>query len=327
MKSKREKLVGVGLGAGFLGAVLLGLKYAIRPPTKARVPDAISPGTFATKVLHTSLGTMVFHEAGSGRPLVFVHAPGMGASSYEWSKVYPAFADGYRVMALDLIGFGESARPGGRMTAAEHARTLAEFLRALCDGPATLVGSGLGGGFCAHMASQHPELTDHLILHMPTGLRDFARSRIPLSTRLMGGVPLLNRFLYRNHKATRAGLRSLLARTGFADAEKITEEMLDVYTTCAQQAGAEHALINLLTGNLAFDLEARLKGLPHRVSLLWGEQAHFPPLEWAYRWHGMLPNSTLAILPGCGFLAALENPEAVIEAVRSALDARLRVVA
>jgi pimeloyl-ACP methyl ester carboxylesterase len=140
----------VGLGAGILGAILVALKYALRPPTKRRVPDTISPAIFRTKVLHTSLGQVVYHESGSGQPLVFIHNVGLGASSYEWSKVYPEFAARYRVLALDLVGFGESARPAIRFSAPDYVRMLAEFLRALeWEQPPVLIASGLSAGWCA----------------------------------------------------------------------------------------------------------------------------------------------------------------------------------
>src|SRR5882762_7159485 len=108
---RKTRLFGVGLGAGLAGAIFLALRYAVRPAAKGRLPDTISPAIFRTKVLHTSLGEMVYHESGSGPTLVFIHGAGPGASSYEWSKVYPQFTGTNRVLAPDLIGFGESARP------------------------------------------------------------------------------------------------------------------------------------------------------------------------------------------------------------------------
>jgi pimeloyl-ACP methyl ester carboxylesterase len=43
--------------------------------------------------------------------LVFFHGFGGGSSAYEWSKVYPAFATEYRILAPDLIGWGRSEHP------------------------------------------------------------------------------------------------------------------------------------------------------------------------------------------------------------------------
>jgi len=323
--AKREKLVGVGLGAGLLGALFLALRYALRPPTKDPVPDTISPAIFATKVLHTSLGQMVYHESGSGQPLIFVHGIWPGGSSYEWSKVYPEFAAQYRVLAPDLIGFGESARPEGKMRAGDHARTLAEFIRATCDQPPVLIGSGLGAGFCVLTASQHPELISRLILLMPNGLAELGQRRLPLTAKLTSKTPMLNRFLYRNYRSTRAAIRHMLLAHGFADASKLSDETVDVFTTCARQYGAEHGILNFHSGRFSFDLEARLRSLLHPVSFIWSDAVTYPPLECAYRFQAMMKNSSLVILGGLGALAALENPPEVAAVLHDQLQDDLRV--
>jgi pimeloyl-ACP methyl ester carboxylesterase len=290
------------------------------------VPDSISPAIFATKVLHTSAGAMVFHESGRGEPLLFLHSVWPGASSYEWSKVYPHFAATHRVLAPDLIGFGESARPSLAMGASDQARTLAEFLRASCDEPATVVASGLGGGFAALLASQHPDLVGRLVLLAPTGLREFGKERVGLGTRIASHAPLLTRFLYRNHQSTPAAIRAMLARYCFAGRERVTDEMVEVFATCAQQPGAEHAIRNLQAGRFALDLENRLSTLTQPVHFLWGDQSVFPPPEWAERLAAIPKTGTLTIVPDAGAMAALEAPERVAAALREVLDPGFRVV-
>jgi pimeloyl-ACP methyl ester carboxylesterase len=324
--SKRDKLVGAGLGAGLAGAAFLALKYALRPPTKERVPSTISPAIFATKVLHTSLGTLIYHESGGGQPVVFVHGVMTGASSYEWSKVYPAFAISHRVLAPDLIGFGESSRPDRRLTAEDQVRSLAEFLRATCEQPAILVGSGIGGGFCVLLASQHPELVSRLVLLSPTGLREFGKTRLTLGTMLIGAFPLFGRFLYRNHRATRAAVRSMLEGMAFANPANITEETVDVYTTCAQQYGAEHAIMNLEAGRFCLPLEERLSMLTQPVALLWGERCVFPPAGWAAHLQTITKQSTLDIIPDTSVLPNLEAPAKVAQLLDSLLSPEIHVV-
>lgn len=324
--SKREKLVGVGLGAGLMGAVLLALKYAIRRPTKAPVPDTISPAIFKTNAQPTSLGEMVYHHCGHGQPLIFVHGVYVGASSYEWSKVYQEFAAGYQVLAPDLIGFGESARPDRNTTAADQTKALAEFIHATCAQPPILVGSGLGAGFCVYLASQHPELVSRLMLLMPTGLTEFGGRHLSAGTRLAGAIPLLNRFIYRNYQATKAAIRSWMTGFGFADASRVTDEAVEVLTTCAQQYGAEHAIHNLQSGRFSFDLENRMAMLTQPVTLMWSESAVFPPFDWAKRFQSMVKNCNVIALPKVGALAALEAPEEVASMLREQLQQELRVV-
>ncbi len=75
------------------------------------------PSGFGQQQLETSLGSMIYYTQvaapwSSGPEqlpdLIFLHNFGGGASAYEWSKVYPAFASDRRVLAPDLIGWGES---------------------------------------------------------------------------------------------------------------------------------------------------------------------------------------------------------------------------
>ncbi len=324
--SKKEKLMNVGLGAGLLGGLLLAFQYAIRGPTKLPVPDTISPAIFATKVLHTSHGPMVYHESGTGRPLIFVHGVSLGASSYEWSKVYPDFAASFQVLAPDLIGFGESARPPAQLNIANYARMLAEFIRAtISEETPILIGSGLGAGICVLLADQHPELVSRLILFMPTGSNDFGPQQMALRTKLISRIPLVNRFLYRNQHSTRIGVHAWLAQHGFDDPLKITEETVNVFTTCAQQYGAEHAVLNYYRGRLNFNLENRIKMLTQPVTFLWSDQPGFPPLEWAYRLQKMIPHSNLVVLENVGQFAALEDPAQMSAVLHEQLQGDLRI--
>jgi len=326
MASKKDKLLNVGLGAGLLGGLLLALKFAVRRPTKSPVPDTISPAIFATRVLQTSYGPVVYHESGSGQPLLFIHNIAPGASSYEWSKVYPDFAGRFRVLALDMIGFGESARPDAQLAAQDCVRVLAEFIRATCwEQMPVVIGSGLGAGFCAYLASQHPELVSRLILFMPTGQNDFGRQRLPFGTRMLSRFPLLNRFAYRNYQSTKTAMRLALAQSGFSDPSRLTDETVDVFTTCAQQYGAEHAIFNFFSGRFNFDLESRMKSVPHPVAFLWSEQAEFPPVDSAYHFQKILGNSSVGILKNAGTLAAIEDPAQMSAALKELLETDLHL--
>ncbi len=315
----------VGLGAGLLGAMFVAMKYAIRRPTKLPVPDTISPAIFKTKVLHTSLGQMVYHESGSGQPLIFVHNISPGASSYEWSKVYPDFAHSHRVIAPDLIGFGESARPKASINAADQARSLAEFIRATADEPVVLVGSGIGAGLCVYLASQHPELVGRLCLLMPTGLTEFGGKHTSFTMRFVSTFPVMHRFMYRNYQATASAIRSWFTTFGFADPAKITQEAVDVFTTCAQQYGAEHSLLSLHAGRFSFDIEKRMKMLTQPVTILWTDHKNAPPLEWANRLQALVRNGAIVVLHDVRALAALEDPAQVSGVLLEQLGPELRL--
>ncbi len=317
----------IGLGAGVVGAVLVALKYALRPPTRRPVPDAISPKAFTTKVRHTSLGEVVFHEAGRGRPLIFVHNVGLGASSFEWARIYPAFVDRFRVIALDLVGFGESSRPDVPFEAADYVRMLAEFLQALDLGePPILIASGLGAGFCAQLAAQHPELVARLILHMPNGNGDFGRQRLTRFSRFIYRTPLLARFLYRNQLSTRTAVAHWLRKAAFVEPALVTEETIDVVATCARQPGAEFAATRWLSGRLRLDLDSWLRQVTQPVALTWGTAVPGMPVETGRQLQRFAPVACLEVLPEAGILAARESSAAMIATLKELLREDLHVV-
>jgi pimeloyl-ACP methyl ester carboxylesterase len=326
MPRRKKQLFGAGLGAGLLGAVFLALRYAVRPVTKARVPDSISPAIFRTKALHTSLGQVVYHESGSGPTLMFIHGICPGASSYEWSKVYPQFTSSHRVLAPDLIGFGESARPDANLTATDYARSMAEFIRGTCDEPIRIVASGLGAGLCVLMATQHPEVVKQLVLWMPTGLTELGASEVSMGRRMASMAPVAHRFLYRNYESSRAAVRGWLALHGFADPSRISDETVDVYATCAQQYGAEHAIRNLYAGRLNVDLEGRLPLVSQPVTLLWPDQAGAGHFELPSRLQGLARGSRLRFASGFSQLAGVEGAPEIAALLAEELDPGPKVV-
>jgi pimeloyl-ACP methyl ester carboxylesterase len=321
-----RRIWGVSLGAGLLGAFVLTLRYALRPSAKPKLPDAISPAIFATRIFYTSRGQVVYHESGLGSPLVFVHGVYVGASSYEWSKVYPHFAGTHQVLAVDLLGFGESERPDQPFSATDHVQALVEFIRAKSGGErASVVASGLGAGFATLLAAQHPDLVERLILLMPVGRVEFGRRRLPKRYGLFSRVPIANRTVYRRYLSTRIRIRAWLKSFGFVDPEKIADETVDVFTNCAQQFGADRAIFQWMSRRFDLDLEKRLGELSQPVTLVWGEKAVNPPLETGYRLQPIAKQCRLVVLPNLGLLAPLESPMQVAEALRKELDQTIHI--
>jgi pimeloyl-ACP methyl ester carboxylesterase len=324
--ARGRKIWGVSLGAGLLGAVVLAVRYALRPSAKPKLPDAISPAIFATRVFYSSRGQVVYHESGQGGPLVFLHGVYVGASSYEWSKVYPHFAEAHQVLAVDLLGFGESERPNPALSPADHIRVLTELLRAKCGGErAAVIASGLSAGFVTVLAAQHPDLIHRLILLMPNGVADFGRRRVPKRYGLFSRIPVVNKAFYRRYLSTRIQVRAWLKSFGFAEPEKITDEVIEVLTNCARQFGAERAILQWMSRRFNLELEKRLGELSQPMTLIWGEKAVYPPLESGYRLQPLAKQCNLVVLENTGLLAPLESPKEVADALAKELDPTIRI--
>ena len=100
---------------------------------------------------------------------------GGGSSAYEWSKVYPAFAAEYRLLAPDLLGWGRSAHPERNYKLEDYVTTIQEFLEHTCNEPVTVIASALTAAFTIRVAIARPELLKSLILITAAGLNEFGR--------------------------------------------------------------------------------------------------------------------------------------------------------
>jgi pimeloyl-ACP methyl ester carboxylesterase len=322
---KRKPVVGIGIGVSLVGAVAVAARYGFRRIPRERIPDDISPAIFATRVTETIYGEMIYHVSGTGDPVVFLHGIYLGASSYEWSKVYPHFTMGAEVIVPDLIGFGESERPGVTMDATDYCESLVEFLWSTCgDRTPVIVASGLTAGIALLLASRHPERVRRLILLLPTGLKEFGKWRAAGMVALVR-LPGVNRFVYRNYLSRAPFIRGWLMKFGLSDASRINEEMVRALTTCAQQPGAEHAIFRFLRGQLAFDVESRLDRVPHPVSVLWPEHASGFPRSLGEEVSRKLLRGRLIPVADCGILAALENPAVLTSIIAAELEGNFRL--
>ncbi len=255
---KKKPALGVGLGVGLLGAVALALRYGMQRVARQPLPDNISPRSLPPASVRRRM------EKSSITPPALANCSfscmGIypGASSFEWSRVYPQFAVGHEVVAPDLIGFGESERPRRGLDADEHVRALADLLFTIGQGrPASIVAAGFGASLAVKLAVQHPDLVRRLVLYAPLGL-DASMRRMPLGLSTLSRLPALNRFVYRNYFARRPFIRNWLARFGFGDPALVGDDVIEVLTSFASQYGAEHALLAFLRGQLLYDVKSSL---------------------------------------------------------------------
>lgn len=313
----RRRAFGIGLGVGVAGAFALAFRYGWRRPTRLPLPEDLSPAIFARRMAQTSQGDLVYHVSGSGEPVVFLHGLYPGASSFEWSKVYPHFVMGREVVAADLLGFGESQRPDHGLDASDYAESLADLLLEVAPGRApVLVASGMTCSLALLVAARHPERVSSLGLVMPQLLE----SRLSWAGRglsLAARIPLAGRFLYDSALSREVFLRDWALRAGFADAAHLEDSMVRNLTICAQLPGASHTILNLLRGGLSREITSRLDRVPQRVVLLGsGDQ----PVGDAAVLYETLPSVSFVSLPPCRELAALEIPNVLAEALLPLLE-------
>ena len=118
---------------------------------------------------------VAYRAAGDGPALVLVH--GIAGCSSTWSTAMPLLAEDYTVIAPDLLGHGESAKPRGDYSLGAYASGIRDLLTVLGVERATFVGHSLGGGVAMQFAYQFPHMCERLALVASAASRPFSSAQ------------------------------------------------------------------------------------------------------------------------------------------------------
>lgn len=305
--------VGAGLGVGLLGALTLALRFGWKNRLSSHLPDAISPAVFATRVIDTTAGEIVYHTSGNGEPLLFLHGVFPGASSFEWSKIYPHFAPSHHVLVPDLIGFGESQRPRLAISAEEQVCSLVEFLNATTNKPATVIASGLSANIALLLAERYPNKVERILLWMP--LLAFSKNIFLSAYHRLTWFPSLARIVYDRQWSTSAFIKSWLLRSGFSSENESLEEALSVFVSTSQQCGASHAFLAQSAPKFWRILNTNFSPLNVPIALMTAQGSERLTAEAITILRPLVNRFSITEVEVHGTLAPLAEPAVVIEAI------------
>jgi 4,5:9,10-diseco-3-hydroxy-5,9,17-trioxoandrosta-1(10),2-diene-4-oate hydrolase len=239
--------------------------------------------------------------------VVLLHGGGPGASSWSnFGKNMPVLAKRFRVVMMDLPGYGQSAaRPvtGHFFTVA--AQALAGLLDQVGTSRVHLVGNSLGGGTAVRFALDYPDQVGRLVLMGPGGLtlNLFAPDPTEGVRRLMefGAPP----------GPSREKMAAFL-RTMVYDQRLVTDELIDERFAVASQPEALAAMVAMggsFFGEHAEDgmLWREAHRVKHEVLLIWGREDRVNPLDGALIAVKQLRRAQLHVFGGCGHWAQLEK--------------------
>ena len=254
-----------------------------------------------------------YQEAGDedAPALVLIH--GFASSTLVWSNVFLKLADaGFRVIALDLLGYGYSAKPrNGEYTIAGQAKLLTRLLEKLGIPRAIFVGSSYGGAVAATCALDYPDRVEKLILVGTVNNNrplNFTLMRL-FGSRVVGDIvsPLL------------IGSRRLLRRRmkGVYDRHEwvLDERRVDARHLPLRAAGTQRAIIRTVRGWDAERISRDAHLITQPTLLVWGETDQEIPLAAGERLHEEIPGSRLIVFLECGHLPHEEYPEAFTNVV------------
>ena len=254
-----------------------------------------------------------YQEAGDEHAPALVLIHGFASSTLVWSKVFLKLAEaGYRVIALDLLGYGYSAKPrNGEYTIAGQAKLLTRLLDKLGIRRAIFVGSSYGGAVAATCALDYPDRVEKLIL---VGTVNNNR---PLDFTLMRlfGSPLFGDVVSPLLIGSRRLLRRRMKRVYDRHEWVLDERRVDARHLPLRAAGTQRAIIRTVRGWDAERISRDAHLITQTTLLLWGENDQEIPLADGERLHAEIPGSRLIVFLECGHLPHEEYPEAFTNVV------------
>jgi pimeloyl-ACP methyl ester carboxylesterase len=275
------------LGVGLLAATSAGGEGALR---------------FA--MVATKRGRISTLEAGAGPPVLAIH--GLGATKASFLPTVAALAPSYRVIALDLPGFGESDKPLG---AAYDARFFAKAVLALVEELELerphVVGNSLGGRVALELALHAPERIGRIGLLAPSLAW---RSQRPFAPLLRFLRPELGALQPAPRRAVEAIVERILpGADGWAAAG--VDEFMRSYLTprgrAAFYAAARQFYLEQPEGDHGF--WTRLRELESPALWVWGRRDRIVPIAFARHVTDALPDAEHLELD-CGHVPQLERP-------------------
>ena len=289
------------------------------PPAAAKSKPAPGPRRlpakeFELKEIELHGHRVAYRSAGSGPAIVLVH--GITSTSATWTHVMPYLATRFTVIAPDLIGHGESAKPRGDYSLGAYASGVRDLMVTLGHESATFVGHSLGGGIAMQLAYQFPERCERLVLVDSGGLgRELSlllrAATLPLSEVVL---PLLAsaRLLDAGRSISRLfGRLGMHAGTDMAELARGHASLADPEA----RAAFVHTLRTIVDpSGQRVDASDRLylaENIP--FMLVWGERDPIIPVEHGIATHELVPSSRLELFEGAGHFPHLDEPQRFLD--------------
>lgn len=256
--------------------------------------------------------------AGEGKPLFLIH--GFGASIGHWKKNIPLLAaSGYRVYAIDLLGFGASAKPNLDYSLDLWRSQIRDFWLEHINQPTVFIGNSIGALLSLMLVTEYPEMSAGGVLINCAGGLNHRPDELNLPLRLVMGSftklvssPITGKFIF-NRIRQKKRIRNTLYQV-YRDRAAVTDELVEMLYQPSCDPGAQEVFASVLTAPAGKSPQELLPNLQHPLLILWGEEDPWTPIKGAKIYQDLaLENSNVQFhgIPQAGHCPQDEKPEIV----------------
>ena len=255
--------------------------------------------------IETASGELSYLTAGVGEPVILIH--GLGATKGSFLPTVSALADSFRLIAIDLPGFGDSAKPLRAVYDPEFfARSVVHLMDALELERAHIIGNSMGGRATLELGLRHPERVRRLVMLAPSLAWLRERPWAPLVRLLRPELGLLQ---ITPRSVVEAVVRRILPVAEFNWVQAGIDEFLRAYLTprgrMAFYAAARQIYLEEPHGAEGF--WTRLAGLRAPSLFIWGKADRLVPIAFASHVKRAVPAACHVELD-CGHVPQIERP-------------------
>lgn len=255
-----------------------------------------------SKYVKTAGYTTHYVEAGSGDPVIFIHGGGAGADGLgNWQFCIPHFAQHFRALAYDLVGFGKSDAPDvATFTYDKHARTeqAIAFIEALNLAPVNIIGNSMGSAVALGVAMRRPELLNKLVLMSSAGLNRTVPPAIAATVNYDFSI-----------EAMRGIIRGL-TRPGFEIDEDLVRYRFNLLNNKPDKQEAYKKTMKTIVDSVGLHYEeSEIAAIKTKALVFHGRDDKAIPLREGFRLLELLSEAHGYFIPHCGHWAMVEQAE------------------
>ena len=249
-----------------------------------------------------------YHDMGEGDPLVLLHGSGPGVSAWaNWRGVAPRFAENFRVIAPDLVGFGYTDEPADfRFSFMD---SWIDQIEALLEGldlkEITLVGNSFGGAVALAYTIAHPERVKRLVLMGSVGTTGVMTEGLD---QVWGYEPSLE------------AMRGVLDVMAY-NRELVTDDLAQLRYQASIREGVQARFSRLFPAPRQRWVDAiaqpnhKVQGIQQPTLLLHGRDDRVIDLEMSLQLHQLITNSQLHSFGRCGHWTQIEQADRFVRLV------------
>ena len=258
-----------------------------------------------------------FKDTGPRDAPVLLLLHGFGSSLQTWDIWSSKLEEHYRVIRLDLPGFGLTGpSPVHDYSEQNDVSTLSHFVDKLGLSSFSLMGHSMGGKMAWGLAALMPERVEALVLMAPDGypqIKDIGKKPYEMPA-IMGVMKFcLPKILVRKS-----------IEPAFFDASVLSDSLVDRYYDMLRAPGVRAAILDRANQTIYTDPVPRLKKITAPTLLIWGEADQMIPSSNAKSYSEVLSKSQTVLLPRLGHLLQEEQPEKALEKVVEFLNSTLK---